>query len=83
MVKYLKLNFVQTFFIFLKHRIKHFASVIVSAQVSSLYSSQETKHCKAGIHPACWYFFSHSINRLKYGNMVKNPFGLSIFYFQL
>jgi len=32
----------------LKRRVKCFGSVIISAQVSSLPSRSETKHCKAG-----------------------------------
>jgi hypothetical protein len=36
MVKYLKLNILYKKFLLLKHRIKHFASVIILAQVSSL-----------------------------------------------
>jgi len=34
---------------FLKHRMKHFASDEISAQVSSLLSRSEMKHCRAGI----------------------------------
>jgi hypothetical protein len=36
MVKYLKPNICYKHFLLLKHRIKHFASVIISAQVSTL-----------------------------------------------
>ncbi len=41
-----------TFCTNISHRIKCFASVIISAQVSSLLSMSETKCCKAGIRLA-------------------------------
>jgi hypothetical protein len=59
-------HFVQTF-LFLKHRIKHFVSVITSAQVSSLLSRSDMKCCKAGICLACWYSkYSFTLNAPTY-----------------
>jgi hypothetical protein len=49
-----------TFCINISHTIKHFASVIISAQVLFFLQGQKTKWCKAGIHQACWYSFSCS-----------------------